>query len=108
MRKIEETFAEHIANMHIDFEDKCKEYENIQMNLETNWQFLEDFYKDMQKLLNDKYALIMAEREAWEKEKADIAALVKLDSEIVSLNVAGEYKVSTEKAVLRQVEGSTL
>lgn len=78
------------------------------MNLETNFEFLEDFYKDMQKLLNDKYALIMAEREAWEKEKADIAALVKLDSDIVSLNIAGEYKVSTEKAVLRQVEGSTL
>ena len=29
MRKIEETFAEHIANMHIDFEDKAKEYERI-------------------------------------------------------------------------------
>jgi hypothetical protein len=58
MRKIEETFAEHIANMHIDFEDKCKEYESIQLNLETNFTFLEDFYKDMQKLLNDKYALI--------------------------------------------------
>lgn len=29
MRKIEDTFAEHIANMHIDFEDKAKEYEHI-------------------------------------------------------------------------------
>jgi hypothetical protein len=108
MRKIEETFAEHIANMHIDFEDKAKEYENIQMNLETNFTFLEGFYVDMQKLLNDKYASIQVERDIWEQEKADIAALVKLDSEIVALNVAGEFKVSTEKADLRQVEGSTL
>jgi hypothetical protein len=30
MRKIEECFAEHIANLHMDFEDKAKEFENIQ------------------------------------------------------------------------------
>lgn len=30
MRKIEECFAEHIANMHIDFEDKARQYEHIQ------------------------------------------------------------------------------
>jgi hypothetical protein len=29
MRKIEECFAEHIANMHMDFEDKAREYETI-------------------------------------------------------------------------------
>lgn len=29
MRKIEEVFAEHIANMHIDFEDKVVTYANI-------------------------------------------------------------------------------
>lgn len=30
MRKIEECFAEHIANLHMDFEDKAKEFEKIQ------------------------------------------------------------------------------
>ena len=30
MRKLEETFAEHIANMHLDFEDKAQKYEHIQ------------------------------------------------------------------------------
>lgn len=30
MRKIEETFAEHIANMHLDFEDKALQYEKIE------------------------------------------------------------------------------
>jgi hypothetical protein len=29
MRKLEETFAEHIANMHLDFEDKANEYEKL-------------------------------------------------------------------------------
>ena len=29
MRKLEETFAEHIANMHLDFENKAIEYEKI-------------------------------------------------------------------------------
>lgn len=29
MRKIEETFAEHIANMHLDFEDKANMYQKI-------------------------------------------------------------------------------
>jgi hypothetical protein len=36
MRKIEETFAEHIANMHLDFEDKALQYEKIEGQLETN------------------------------------------------------------------------
>jgi hypothetical protein len=29
MWKLEETFAEHIANMHLDFEDKANEYEKL-------------------------------------------------------------------------------
>lgn len=29
MRKLEEIFAEHIANMHLDFEDKLIKYEQI-------------------------------------------------------------------------------
>ena len=36
MRKIEETFAEHIANMHLDFEDKAIQYEKIEEKLQTN------------------------------------------------------------------------
>lgn len=31
MRKLEETFAEHIANMHLDFDEKAKEFEKIQL-----------------------------------------------------------------------------
>ena len=29
MRKVEEVFAEHITNMHLDFEDKAKQFEEI-------------------------------------------------------------------------------
>jgi len=29
MRKLEETFAEHIANMHLDFEEKAQKFEYI-------------------------------------------------------------------------------
>lgn len=71
------------------------------MQLETNFSFLEQFYVDMQKHLNGKYASIKVERDQWEDEKAAIAALVKLDSEIVNINVGGNLKVQTEKAVLR-------
>ena len=29
MRKVEEVFAEHIASMHLDFEEKAKKFEEI-------------------------------------------------------------------------------
>jgi hypothetical protein len=47
MRKLEETFAEHIANMHLDFEAKAIRYEQIQNQLENNHRFLEKYYLDM-------------------------------------------------------------
>jgi hypothetical protein len=43
----------------------------------------------MQARLNDKYEKIMKERLAWEKEKDEIKALSKLDSEVIHLNVGG-------------------
>ena len=54
----------------------------------------------MQKLLNEKWASIKVEKDAWEQEKEDISKLVKLDSEIVNLNVGGDMKIQTEKSVL--------
>ena len=62
----------------------------------------------MQKYLNEKYAMIKVERDAWDAEKAEIAALVKIDSEIVNINVGGNLKIQTEKAVLRQIDGSVM
>lgn len=108
MRKIEETFAEHIANMHLDFEDKALQYEKIEGQLETNHQFLLDWYVKMQNHLNEKYASIKIEKDAWEVEKEEIKALYKYESEIVSLNIGGTTHIQTEKDVLCSVEGSTL
>jgi len=54
----------------------------------------------MQALLNEKYASIKVERDAWEAEKEDIRKLVKYDSEIVSLNIGGTTHLQTEKEVL--------
>lgn len=91
MRKLEETFAEHIANMHLDFETKAMEYEKIQHKLETNLKFLEGFYVDMQHVLNEKYASIKVERDEWEREKEEIRSLVRLDSEVIKLNIGGTH-----------------
>lgn len=108
MRKLEETFAEHIANMHLDFESKALEYEKIQHKLETNLKFLEGFYVDMQHVLNEKYTSIKVERDEWEHEKEEIRSLVRLDSEVIKLNIGGTHHLQTEKDVLRSVPGSTL
>ena len=76
--------------------------------METNLKFLEQFYLDMQNKMNEKYALIKIERDAWEAEKDEISSLVKLDSEVVSLNIGGNVHIQTEKEVLRSVPNSLL
>ena len=54
----------------------------------------------MQKQLNEKYASIKIERDAWEDEKEKIRSLVKLDSEVISLNIGGTTHLQTEKSIL--------
>jgi len=39
--------------------------------------------------MNEKYALIKIEKDAWENAKAEIMAMNKMDSEIISINVGG-------------------
>ena len=43
--------------------------------------------------MNEKYALIKIERDAWEVEKEEIKALVNMESEVVSLNVGGNVHI---------------
>ena len=50
--------------------------------------------------MNEKYASIKIERDIWEAEKEEIRKLVKIDSEIVSLNVGGTHHIQTEKEVI--------
>lgn len=59
------------------------------------------------KLLQKQWQ-IQAERDQFEKDKKDIADLVKLDSEVIPINVGGTHHMMTERDVLRLVPGSTL
>jgi len=47
----------------------------------------------MQKLLNTKFESIQVERDKWEAEKDEIKAIVRLDSEIIAINVGGKNKM---------------
>lgn len=58
--------------------------------------------------MNEKYALIKIERDAWEADKEEIKKLVNMESEVVSLNVGGNVHIQTEKDVLRSVPNSLL
>ena len=55
-----------------------------------------------------KLSGIKVERDAWEIEKEAIASMVKIDSEVVALNVGGTHHIQTEKDVLRSVPNSAL
>ena len=90
------------------FEEKGHEYEQIRNQLIINHDFLNRYYLDMQRDLNEKYLAIQKERDAWEKEKDEIKGMINLDSEVVSLNVGGTHHLKTERDVLRLCKGSTL
>lgn len=108
IRKVEETFADLINQVNADFDAKAFKYETVQRQVENNHRYLEQFYVDMQRMLNDKYASIKVERDIWEVEKEQIKSLVKYDSEVISLNVGGTTHLQTEKDVLTSVPGSLL
>jgi hypothetical protein len=63
--------------MHGEFERKAGQLHKVQIQVETNHNFLEEYYIDMQSLLNQKYASIKAEEENWLTEKEEIKKLVK-------------------------------
>jgi len=58
--------------------------------------------------LESKKALVVADRQAFEKEKQEIADLVRLDSDVVSLNVGGTHLMMTETKVLQSCPESIL
>lgn len=62
----------------------------------------------MQDKLNNKNDLINEERQVWEDEKLAIRDLIKMDSDVVALNVGGTHHMMTERDVLRHVPGSIL
>lgn len=54
----------------------------------------------MQKAMNEKWALIKVEKDAWELEKAEIKEIHKIDGEIIALNIGGSNHIQTELEVL--------
>jgi hypothetical protein len=48
------------------------------------------------------------ERDKWEAERKEIMDMVKMDSEVIPLNVGGTHHIMTERDVLRLVSGSKL
>ena len=108
IKQLEEIFADHIARINDLFDERALEYDKVRDQLITNHEFLKRYYMHMQRKLEEKHAAIQKERDEWEKDKAEIAAMVKLDSEVVALNVGGTHHMMTERDVLRLVPGSTL
>ena len=58
--------------------------------------------------MNEKYAQIKIEKDAWEEAKAEIMAMNKMDSEVISINVGGTKHLQTERDVLTSVPDSVL
>ena len=56
----------------------------------------------------NKHLKIKQEREEWEKQKEDIKELVKLEEEVVSINVGGTHHIQTYKDVLQNDPNSKL
>lgn len=90
MKKVEDSFKEHMKSIGSDFEDRVKQVLKIQLQIEHNLAWIDRHYVAMQKKLNEKHSLIHEERESYEAEKAMIKAKVGLDSPIVKLNVGGK------------------
>jgi hypothetical protein len=66
------------------------------------------YYADMRSRLNEKHQRILSEKTIWESQVADVKEIVKLDSEVIALNVGGTHHLMTERDVLRLCPGSDL
>ena len=108
MRKLEEVFAEHIANMHLDFDDRANQYQAVSEQIDRNLAWIDQHYVNMQQKLNQKHQLIHDERDDWEAEKKLIRSINAYDSDVVRLNVGGQTHLLCEKTLLTSVQDSHL
>ncbi len=96
MRTVEDAFADHVEAMHKKFDEKAKAFELIESQVETNHRFMEDHFIKMQQKMNEKYSLIKVQKDAFEQEVQEIKDRIKIDGEILSLNIGGTHHISTE------------
>ena len=69
---------------------------------------MEAHYVKLQQKMNEKYGLVKVQKDTFEKEQKEIKDRIKIDGEILSLNIGGTHHISTEQSVLQSVPGSEL
>lgn len=62
MQTLEQTFAQVIQQMTMEFDSKLVEFERVRNEIVANHDFLTQWYKDMQRKLNEKNDQILLER----------------------------------------------
>lgn len=108
MKQLNEVFQHQIGKITAEFEIKTQEYESMSKQLIANHEHISVLTSQMKGKFENAKNQVLEERRAWEVEKDHIASLVKLDSEIVPLNVGGTHHLMTERDVLRLCPGSIL
>jgi predicted DNA-binding protein (UPF0278 family) len=108
MKELEDCFQNVLSRMSETFDSKIGEYDRIRGQIVINHEFLMRYYEDMRRKLNEKHARILGEKSIWESQVAEVKDIVKLDSEVVALNVGGTHHLMTERDVLRLCPGSDL
>jgi len=92
----------------MELEEKTMAMNEMRNQLIANYEFLQKWYLEMCRRLDDKRASILGMREEWLKQVDDIKDMVKLDGEVIPLNVGGTHHLMTERDVLTLCKGSTL
>ena len=108
MKSVEDVFMEHLQRMNMEFDAKAHEFDGIREKITANYEFLQRWYKDMQRKLMEMNDALNKSRADFNLEKNSMKDLVNMDSEVVPLNVGGTHHLMTERDVLRQVKGSIL
>ena len=54
LQQLEIVFQDHISQMNVEFDAKAIEFDKIREQLVINYEFLQRFYVDMQRKLNEK------------------------------------------------------
>jgi hypothetical protein len=86
--------------MNLEFEAKTVEFDSVRGKIVTNHEFLQQWYKDMQKKLMDMSDALNKARAEFEKDKLEMKNMVNMDGEVVPLNVGGTHHLMTERDVL--------
>jgi len=108
VNELQNVFNQIISKMNMEFDAKVIEFDSVSSKIQSNHEFLIDWYQKMQRKLNEKNDMILLERQKLEAEKDEIRGLVKMDNEVIALNVGGTHHLMTNRDILTLCEGSIL